>query len=951
MLKPTLKIAVLLFTSILLLANNSLAQPSSEKCFDIITDGSAVPLYISQQDYDGAQRAMGDLQSDLQKVSQNPVHMQSTGIPHGSFVLAGTIGKSPEIDELIEEGKIDVSEIEGEWEAYLHQVVENPFPGIDEALVIAGSDKRGTIYGIYEISKEIGVSPWYWWADVPIEQQDNVSVVAGCKTVDMPKVQYRGIFLNDENPALYGWVHETYGGFNHEFYGDVFELLLRQKGNYIWTAMWGKAFYDDDPLNAQTADKYGVVIGTSHHEPMARAHVEWERYGEGEWNYQTNEEFLKEFWATGIKRLKDYEASISLAMRGDGDEAMSEETNVELLQRIVKDQREIIDSLSPNNKDRQVQLWALYKEVQEYYEQGMRVPDDVMLLAADDNWGNVRLMPKPGSEAQEHPAGWGLYYHFDYVGGPRNYKWINTNQISRTWEQMNLVWEHGMDRMWLVNVGDLKPMEFPISFFLDHAWDPEEMTVDKMEAYPVEWASYQFGEQYGEQIAHMLNQYTRYNARRKHELLSPETYSLFHFNEAERIVKDYNKLAKEAQALYEKIPETHKDAFYQLVLFPVKASANLNELYVTTAKNRWYAKQGRAKTNEMAERVQYLFDRDSLLTEEYHTDLANGKWNHFMSQTHIGYTYWQQPPYNNIPETEIIELPQQAEMGVSVLGSSEWWPNSSKQAKLPGFDVFNQQDYYLEVFNRGQSPFSYKVTSSADWLKVDGASGEVKDQERLWVHIDWDKAPEGTHTGTITIESENGETVEVLAEASNPSSPQKQNLEGFVEANGFVSMEAAHYQHYIPVGETEWVEVPRLGRTKSGMTPHPVTSSSKTPGTDDSPRLEYDMHLFSEGEVTVKVHLAPTLNYYMDHPGLRFGISIDDEEPQIVNLHDNFNWNRVVANYIIIKSTTHTIEESGKHTLKIWMLDPGVVVEKIVVETGDVGETYLGPPESYYGKK
>lgn len=928
-----------------LITNQGFAQNSAEQpCFDIISNGYAAPLFISQEDYAGAQRAMGDLQTDLRNVSQNEVRFQATGLPHGDrIVIAGTIGKSPEIDELIQSGKMDVSAIEGEWEAYQLAVVKNPFPGTKEALVIAGSDKRGTIFGIYEISKQIGVSPWYWWADVPIPHQKNVSVVAGCKTVDMPKVQYRGIFLNDENPALYGWVHETYGGFNHEFYGDVFELLLRSKGNYIWTAMWGKAFYDDDPLNAPTADKYGVVIGTSHHEPMARAHVEWERYGEGDWNYQTNEEVLKEFWATGIKRLKDYEASISLAMRGDGDEAMSEDTNVELLKRIVKDQREIIDSLSPDNKDRQVQLWALYKEVQDYYEKGMRVPDDVMLLAADDNWGNVRLLPEPGT-ADDHPAGWGLYYHFDYVGGPRNYKWINTNQVSRTWEQMNLVWEHGMDRMWLVNVGDLKPMEYPISFFLDHAWNPEEMTVHKMESYPTDWASYQFGEEYGEEIGYMLTQYTRFNARRKPEMLSPETYSLHHFNEAERVVKDYNKLAKKAEALYKEIPNEYRDAFYQLVLFPIQASANLNELYVTTSKNRWYANQGRAKTNEMADRVQYLFDRDSLLTEKYHTDLADGKWNHFMSQTHIGYTYWQQPPYNKIPDTDRINVPEEAEMGVSIQGSSDWWPASESDANLPGFDVFNQQNYYFEVFNRGSAPFKYSATSDSDWLKVSGVTGEVDDQERVLVKVDWSKVPEGRNTGVITVESETGETVEINAEAFNPKN--KENVKGFVESNDFISIEAEHFSRKVDTDDAEWVLIPQLGRTKSAMTPFPVTSGEKTPGTEESPRLEYDLHTFSEGEVRVKVYLAPTLDYYMNHPGLRYGISLNNEEPQIVNIHEDYNWYDIVGNYLLLKSTTHTIDAAGPQTLKIWMNDPGVVIQKIVVETGDVGETYLGPPES-----
>ncbi|MEX2602547.1 MAG: glycosyl hydrolase 115 family protein, partial [Gracilimonas sp.] len=765
------------------------------------------------------------------------------------------------------------------------------------------------------------------------QHKENVSVLPGCKNIDQPKVQYRGIFLNDENPALYGWVNETYGGFNHEFYNQVFELILRLKGNYLWPAMWGKAFYDDDPLNAEMADMYGVVIGTSHHEPMGRAHVEWERYGEGDWNYQTNEEVLRDFWIEGIKRLKDYEATISLAMRGDGDEAMEEDTNVELLTRIVKDQREIIDSISPGNKDRQIQLWALYKEVQDYYEKGMRVPDDVMLLAADDNWGNVRLLPEPGT-AGDHPGGWGLYYHFDYVGGPRNYKWINTNQVSRTWEQMNLVWEHGMDRMWLVNVGDLKPMEYPISFFLDHAWDPEKMTVEEMNRYAENWSSYQFGEEYGEDIGEFLTKYTQYNSRRKPEMLSPETYSLHYFNEAERVVKDYNKLAKEAKAVYDEIPEDYKDAYYQLVLFPIQASANLNELYVTTAKNRWYAKQGRAITNEMADRVVYLFERDSLLTEEYHNDLADGKWNHFMSQTHIGYTYWQQPEKNSIPETETLDVPEKADMGVSIMGSEKWWPNAKSEAKLPQFDVFNKQNYYLEVFNRGATPFSYSVESDSEWLKVSGATGEVKKQERLLVNVDWDKVPEGKNTGTITISSEAGGPVTVIAEAFNPTSPQAGNFNGFIESNGYVAIEAEHFSRNVAAGGTEWIKVPKLGRTKSAMTLEPVTSETKTAGSEESPRLEYDLHLFSDGEVEVKVYLSPTLDYYMDHPGLRYGISLNNEEPQVVNIHEDYNWYELVGNSINIKSSTHVIDEPGHHVLKIWMVDPGIVIQKIVVETG-----------------
>ncbi|HBX66542.1 MAG TPA: glycosyl hydrolase [Balneolaceae bacterium] len=918
------------------------AQDSNEGCFEIISDSYAVPLFISQQDYAGAQRAMGDLQSDLRKVSQNTVTFQSTGLPHGDrIVIAGTIGMSPEVDAFVEAGKIDASYLEGEWEAYQIQVVEDPFEGVEEALVIAGSDKRGTIYGIYEISKQMGVSPWHFWADVPVLHKENVSVLPGCKMQDKPKVQYRGIFLNDENPALYGWVNETYGGFNHEFYGDTFELILRLKGNYIWTAMWGKAFYDDDPLNAKTGDEYGVVIGTTHHEPMGRAHVEWDRYGEGDWNYQTNEEFLKEFWKEGIQRLEDYEATITVGMRGDGDMAMSEETNTDLMERIVSDQREIIEEYSQQDPEKELQLWALYKEVQDYYEQGMEVPDDVMLLLADDNWGNLRLLPEPG-KADEHPGGWGIYYHFDYVGGPRNYKWLNTNQVSRTWEQMNLGWEHGVDRMWLVNVGDLKPMEYPISFFLDHAWDPEAMTVDKMEEYPAEWATFQFGEKFGQKIGEILTAYTKYNARRKHELLSPETYSLIHFNEAERIVDEYNALLEKTNEIYAQLPEEHKDAYYQLVKFPVEASANLNELYVSAAKNHWYAEQGRAQTNTMAEKVKELFDYDAELADYFHTELANGKWNHMMSQTHIGYTYWQQPEQNNMPEIKTINVPNKAEMGVSVPGSAAWWPASNNEAKLPVFDVFNKQKAYLEIFNRSLQAFDFTISSNKEWVEFSKTKGAIEEHERVWVTIDWAKVPSGNQNAKVTIESSSGESVDVDVQVRNP----KDNVKGFFESNGYVSIEAPNYSAKTKGGDAEWVNVPNLGRTLSSMTINPVTAESRTAGSENSPKLEYNVHLNSTGEVKVKVYLSPTLDYYMGNDGFKYGVSFNDEEPQIVNIHDDFDWNREVANNINIKTSTHIVSNAGNHTLKIWMVDPGVVIQKIVIETGDVGQTYLGPPES-----
>lgn len=937
-------IRTLFFFGLLLFPGHILSQHLSTGCFNIISNGRAVSLYISPQEFPGVQRAMGDLQADLQKVSGNPVTLLSSGFPKGErLVIAGTIGQHTEIDALIANGKLDPSFLKNAWEAYHIEVIKQPFEGIDEALVIAGSDKRGTIYGIYEISRQIGVSPWYFWADVPVKQQPQVAVVAGCKLQDKPGVQYRGIFLNDENPALYGWVHDTYGGFNHKFYGDVFELLLRLKANYLWTAMWGKAFYDDDPLNPSTADLYGIVIGTSHHEPMGRAHVEWSRYGNGPWNYQTNKKNLQKFWIEGIERIGNYEASITLGMRGDGDEAMSEETNVELLQRIVADQRKILDEYSRQDQDKELQLWALYKEVQDYYEKGMRVPDDVMLLLADDNWGNARLLPEPGT-AENHKGGWGLYYHFDYVGGPRNYKWINTNQISRTWEQMNLAWQHGVKRMWLVNVGDLKPMEFPISFFLDHAWNPEAMTIQAMERYPVQWASSLFGPEYAAEIGHILTTYTRFNARRKHELLDWNTYSTTHYREFETVVNEYNQLLEQAKAIRTKLPREYDDAYYQLVLHPVEASANLNELYLATALNHLYASQRRSKTNKMAYRVQELFNRDAEITNYYHYELAHGKWNHMMSQTHIGYTYWQQPDVQVIPKTFQLSLPESAELGIAIEGSDKAWPEAGGIPTLPTFEPFGQRDFYFEIFNKGRTPFSYSLEAEAPWIKFSTLSGIITDQQRIYVQIDWDNAPKGETELAFTVKSDVGEQP-IHVRIFNPEIPLNA-YSGFVASNGVVSIEGEHFARTTPANGIEYKVIPQIGKTLSGVTTFPPTHYDLVPG-QSSPVVEYDFYTFRDGNFEITTYLSPSLQFNTSK-GLKFAISLNDEEPQVINIHENYNWGLVVAeNGFKIKSV-HAATKRGLQTLKIYGIDPSIVIQKIVVNTS--GEplpySYLGPPES-----
>src|SRR5215217_4197906 len=458
--------------------------------FTIAAPGQVSTILHDEDDEVLIQKTATILQKDIEAVTGKKPGIASSITKAKNVLIIGTIAKSKFIRQLIHEKKLNFLNLQNKWEAYQVQIVKSPFKGIDQALVIAGSDRRGTAFGVFELSRQMGVSPWYWWADVPVKGKKELYIKANAFLSDAPRVKYRGIFINDEAPALSGWTKEKFGGFNHVFYEKVFELILRLKANYLWPAMWGNAFYDDDPLNKQTADDYGIVIGTSHHEPLMRAHDEWRRYGHGKWNYDSNEVRLKEFWKGGMQRATN-EKIVSIGMRGDGDEPMSRETATALLERIVKDQRRIIEEVTGKSAAATPQLWALYKEVQDYYDKGMRVPDDVTLLLCDDNWGNIRKLPKLSEKPRK--GGYGIYYHFDYVGGPRNYKWINTNNIARTWEQMHLAWEYGARQIWIVNVGDIKPMEFPISFFLDYSWNPERWNEDNLRSYYTNWSEQQFG--------------------------------------------------------------------------------------------------------------------------------------------------------------------------------------------------------------------------------------------------------------------------------------------------------------------------------------------------------------------------------------------------------------------------------------------------------------------------
>ncbi len=953
--------------------------PNETGAVVLVTAGRAAPLELAANDWPGVLRAAGDLQADFQRVTGiKPDLTTDATQPAGSTaILIGTVGRSALIDGLVSSGKLNVDAIRGKWEAFVIETVEKPAPGIDRALVIAGSDKRGTIYGIYEVSQQIGVSPWYWWADVPVAHRDALFVKAGRYVHGSPSVKYRGIFLNDEAPDLTNWVRAKFGdvskeanpnvipnvaNYGHEFYTKLFEVMLRLRANYLWPAMWNNAFNEDDPENARLADEYGIVMGTSHQEPMLRAQKEWDwRYKEtiGTWNYATHPEVLEKFWREGVRRNKNYESIVTMGLRGANDTEMAPggpEANRALLEKIVDVQRNILREEVNPDLTKVPQMWCLYKEVQEFYEHGMRAPDDVTLLWAEDNWGNIRRLPTAAE--RNRSGGAGIYYHFDYHGGPRSYQWLNTSPIPKIWEQMSLAKKYGADRIWIVNVGHFKGYEVPMEFFMNLAWNTDRWNGENLGDFGRLWATREFGPEHADEIADIVAKYSKYNARRKPEMLAPDTYSPTIYREAGKVAAEYDVIAHQADKISEKLPPEARDAFDQLVQFPVQAGALLSKLYMAAGKNNLFAEQGRASAGAWAGVVGRHFDDYLTMVAEYDA-INGGKWTHFMDQPVFGYVSWRDPPTNNLEHLTLKEptLFESAVLGVAVEGDSAAWPVSSKEARFPQFDVFNRQQYSIEVFNRGKAPFEFTASASEPWITLSARRGGVTDREQyLFVRIDWNKVPTGTAHGTVTIEGA-GQDVPIAVETFKPTEITPTKLQGFVEGNGYVSIEPEHFTKRTDAGENRWMRIADYGRTLSGMRAEgPVDEPSATPG-KDSPCLEYQMYLFTTGPVDVTAITAPTMNFVPDR-GVRYAVSFDDEPPQVVTLvpqgyqaqNRNPDWEKVVGNNAHYAHSKHTIAKPGYHTLKIWMIDPAVVMQKFIVDLGGLKPSYLGPPESFRGK-
>lgn len=939
--------------------------------------GKSLNIYVDPagKDYDGLKRVAQSFASDVKLVTGKTPSVVTEQLQlKGTVLIAGSIGNNCFIDDLIADGTIDASAIQGKREVYKIQVIESPMAGVEKAIVVAGSDKRGAIYGIYHLSERIGVSPWVFWGDVlPVQQTELFIPDSELNVISKePSIKYRGFFLNDEWPSLGSWVTNKYGDFNEEFYENVFQLLLRLKGNYMWPAMWSAEFSKNgksSPIaNAKLAEEYGIVMGTSHHEPLFRAGSEWQKeyqaYGDSNlWDFSKNREAIIRFWEDGVKRNKNFANLITLGMRGEEDSALvgGMEENIALLKDIITTQKDILNKYDLAHEP---QVLTIYKEVEVYWHgsdevEGLKHWDmlnDVTIMLAEDNFGNMRTLPP--LEERKREAGWGIYYHFDYHGGPVSYEWVNTVPLEKTWEQMSMAYDYGIRDVWIVNVGDLKPMEFPLSYFMDLAYDFDKWGtngLNKTAEYTKKWVEQQF-----DQVADaaviagidgLLTDYTKLNGWRKPEVTLSTTYSHTNYNEAKRVLAKLIDIEERAQKYEKLMPGSHKDAYYQLVYYPAVASANVHKMQIYAGFNEKYAQfqPQSVLANHYAELVNQAIRADEQMEYDYNNTVSDGKWRGMMSSPHIGYKNWNAEGWS-YPQVSYITPVEGSSMIVDVAGTNAAYVSGT--ASLPAFTNLGQETYEITISNGGDTPFVYKVESSADWIQVEDLQDEVQLGKVIKVSVDWDKVSSNWH-GNIEITGANSSViVNVHTEVIDPSGLPEMT---FVETHGVVSIEAEHTANRVAKSDVEWKTINQYGRTYSSVKMFPTTVSFDQ--IEDAPYLEYRIMVQEDGMYTLTAYTAPSNNLSINS-SLKYAVAIDGENAFVSDalpadfIAGNYNndaWNNAVMDNIHLSTTIHSLTK-GIHMLRFYGLDAGLVLQKLVLSKSPLLHSYFGPEESYYTK-
>ncbi|HEU5069558.1 MAG TPA: glycosyl hydrolase 115 family protein [Verrucomicrobiae bacterium] len=908
----------------------------------LVAGGQSAPIYYSANDATVVGIAASALRDDVQRVTGvTPPLSTNTPAATTNAVFVGTIGQSALIDGLIAAGKINVSSIQGQWESYLATVVTNPVAGVSRALVIAGSDRRGTAFGVFGLSEAIGVSPWYWFGDVPVMPRAALYVGAGTYTEPSPGVKYRGIFLNDEDWGLNPWAEQVFdpsGQIGPTAYARIFELLLRLRANYIWPAMHNvtKAFYTV-PGNQDMAENYAIVVGTSHHEPMLRNTSEYNPTTLGAYNYWTNRANIYSFWEQRVIETATNETIYTVGMRGLGDDAMitppgltTQQKADELENFIIPDQRQMISDHVNPNPALVPQVFVPYKEALVLYQTGMQVPDDITLCWPDDNHGYIRQLSSAAERARS--GGSGVYYHLSYWGPPKSYLWLLTTPPAMTCEEMMKAWDYQARRLWIANVGDLKPGEIGMEFFLRLAWNPEAFRNFDQHAYLAQWAARNFGATNAEAIATLLEEYYRLNISARPEQLNFTTsgFSLIsNGDEAQLRLDQFAALTASANALYAQLPANQKATFYEMILYPIRGADLQNQKVLLAERGRLWAAQGRAATTNLALAAQAAQNAIFTETAFYNQTNAGGKWNRTMTVTTTGEA---KAPYI-MPTLGSHAAPAAAGLGVAVEGSANVLGTNT--GVLPTFNLSAGKSYFIDVFNTGTSAMSWTAQSSAPWITLTQTNGST--DARIWVGIDWAGAPRGYAVpGTVTIRGA-GVTNTVNVKAFYPLSLNLAALPPAVENNGVVTIEAENYtSRQDSTNGVGWRKLTRACASRDGMTILPVTTAAIDPGaiTSNTPSLTYQFHTFGAGAAVVQVGCLPTHKITSDHVGCRYAVSLNGDTPQIIDINADENssaWSANVLRAMANGRSSHTIANPGLQTLKVWMVDPGVVLDKVTV--------------------
>ena len=935
----------------------------------IIEPNQLTTFTVEEQAYEGVKAIAEKVADDFVRVGMSrPV--TSFGLPtNKAAIVFATLGKSAMVDGLVAAGKFDAATIEGKDEVYAIKF-------IDGNLYIIGSDKRGTIYGMFALSEYIGVSALHFWGDAVPAHKTRLEIGSDIETVSkVPSVKYRGFFINDEWPCFGNWTLNQFGGVNAEAYDHIFELLLRFKGNYIWPAMWASSFALDGPgsLNEELADKYGVVVGASHHEPCLRASEEWAKvrgvdtpYGTA-WNYYTNKEGLNNYWRDGLKRSGKFEKIITIGMRGEydshmlGDDATVKD-NIDLLKDVITNQRALIKEHSPNNPE----LLALYKEVEEFFYGSDDVEglkdweglDDVICMLCEDNFGFMRTLPTKDLGERR----FGMYYHFDYHGGPISYEWMPSVPYEKTWEQMSMAYEYGVRDVWIVNVGDLKFNEVPLAYFMELAYDFDTYGTSNphsVQDFTAKWLKGLFpgvSDELRTQMGDVLHRYIKLNGARRPEALNQDIYHASHYLEADRQLAEAWSIEQLTQDIYGQLSDLEKDAYYSTIHFPALASTNLLKMHLYAAKNMHFAKQGKKISNVYGDQVMQCIEKDRQMFAEF-GNFKDGKWKGMELEEHIGFTTWNDDNCR-YPLRVTVEPFHKPRLAVSRKDGERICHKaygSPMALDLSDFLWAGNDEVFVEIANDGLGILNYSITGGEElsWLLVSSRQGEAEYQEDIRIAVDKSQLGEGVHEARLLI-SDGDATValdiKAKAVATVGLAPNT-----FLPNNGVIAINADHFcdKSGTETGSFEVLE--NYGRSGAGMKVFPFTA--KFSEGEAAPSLSYRFLIEEAGEHIVEVWTTPTNPTEASQP-LRFTLTSGQSQQVVTTVPSDFvayhtdpRWCQGVLDNI--RKTTATAGfAAGVQELSIGALEAGLIIERIFIYKPEHAPkaSYLGPLESVFVK-